>query len=355
MRHAVVASVIFHVAVVSALFFWRDSLFERDAAMETAVVVDLVEVAPERNLPPEPVAPTPTETEAKPAREPSPAPASDSPPQAVPPPSIPAFEPPPPPPSPPGPQARPESVAEAPVETAAEPEIPAALPPPPLPKPEPSKIAPPPKPKPKPKPEPSVAEAADPEPAAEAEPEPAPAPETPADPPQAEETFDTVVERIAKLKQEQKPAEKADPFASVLKNLEAKRRQAEEDAGASAPERTVAARSDTAFRTDRALTQTQIDAIRQQIQRNWNLPAGARNAENMVVEIVITLAADGSVSDARIIDSENRMQRDPFYRAMAESALRAVMITERIRNLSPETYETWRQMRLRFDPKEMFG
>ena len=50
-----------------------------------------------------------------------------------------------------------------------------------------------------------------------------------------------------------------------------------------------------------------------------------------------------------------RMQSDPFYRTMAESAVRAVRKTEQIQYLSPKKYEQWRDIKLTFDPREMYG
>ncbi len=58
--------------------------------------------------------------------------------------------------------------------------------------------------------------------------------------------------------------------------------------------------------------------------------------------------------DVSVVD-QSQMTTDPFYRAMAESTVRAVLKTGRIKNLSPDKYHLWRDMKINFDPKEMFG
>ena len=61
-----------------------------------------------------------------------------------------------------------------------------------------------------------------------------------------------------------------------------------------------------------------------------------------------------STSDVTIVNLA-QAQTDTFFRAMAESAVRAVWKTEKVRYLSPEKYHLWRDMKLNFDPSDMFG
>lgn len=161
------------------------------------------------------------------------------------------------------------------------------------------------------------------------------------------------------------PPFKPDPFASVLKSVEEfevpHRQTPEPDPKKDKPappiddplER-ILARADGKYKPDVPLSMTELDNIRYQIQKNWNLPAGGRNAHNMVVALRIRLGPDGTVLDVSVVD-RSQMNNDPFYRAMAESTVRAVLKTGQIRNLSPEKYHIWRDMKINFDPKEMFG
>jgi outer membrane biosynthesis protein TonB len=101
------------------------------------------------------------------------------------------------------------------------------------------------------------------------------------------------------------------------------------------------------------LTISEEDALRRQIQQCWNIPAGARDAEKLVVEVLIEMNPDRTVREARIVD-DGRLGSDPFFRAAAESALRA------LRNpkcspleLPPDQYEQWKTINFTFDPRDM--
>jgi hypothetical protein len=99
---------------------------------------------------------------------------------------------------------------------------------------------------------------------------------------------------------------------------------------------------------------SEIDMIRQQIRECWSLPAGAREAENLSIEIKMAMNSDGTVRQARIID-QGRLELDPFFRAAAESALRAVLNPRcNPLKLPPEKFKQWQNMTLIFDPQKMF-
>ncbi|MAF94789.1 MAG: hypothetical protein CMM60_03420 [Rhodospirillaceae bacterium] len=104
----------------------------------------------------------------------------------------------------------------------------------------------------------------------------------------------------------------------------------------------------------RALAISEIDLVRQQIRECWSLPAGAKEAENLSIEIRMAMNPDGTVRQARILD-QGRLKSDPFFRAAAESALRAVLNPRcNPLKLPPEKYQQWQNMILIFDPRDMF-
>lgn len=103
-----------------------------------------------------------------------------------------------------------------------------------------------------------------------------------------------------------------------------------------------------------ALTRGEIDAIRRQIETNWSIPAGARDAEDLSVEIRIVLAPDGTVRNVSISDVA-RLAGHDYYRSAAESAKRAVLKSSPLRGLPPDKYEAWREIVLNFDPKSVLG
>lgn len=103
------------------------------------------------------------------------------------------------------------------------------------------------------------------------------------------------------------------------------------------------------------VSMSEIDAVRRQIGRCWNLPAGAKSAENLIVAIRVEMNVDGTPRSATI-ERQESSAGNPFYQSAAESALRAVL-NPRCHpfKLPPEKYQTWRTMTLVFNPKEMFG
>ncbi len=97
---------------------------------------------------------------------------------------------------------------------------------------------------------------------------------------------------------------------------------------------------------------SEIDLVRQQIGKCWNVPAGAKNAENINIEIAINMNPDGTVLKATV--NNKGLDADPFLRTMAESAIRAVMRCQPFQ-LPRNKYNRWKTMTLIFNPKEMFG
>lgn len=67
------------------------------------------------------------------------------------------------------------------------------------------------------------------------------------------------------------------------------------------------------------------DALRRQIRSCWNVPA-QRKRENLEVHVRITTRTNGTVKKARIVGSA-LIQLDPYYRAVAQSARRALLGT----------------------------
>ena len=104
----------------------------------------------------------------------------------------------------------------------------------------------------------------------------------------------------------------------------------------------------------RRVTISELDALRMQIERCWIVQAGARYAEDLAVKVRVYLKSDGSLQrDPKIVD-DTRMGEDPFFRAAAESAIRAILKCAPFK-MPAEKYNLWREMELTFDPTEMLG
>jgi outer membrane biosynthesis protein TonB len=107
--------------------------------------------------------------------------------------------------------------------------------------------------------------------------------------------------------------------------------------------------------SDEPLTMSEIDAIRYQIEQCWSVPGGARDAENLIVRIKVFLNPDGSLSRQPIIVDDGGRLNELFYRTAAESARRAVQKCSPLKKLPIEKYESWREITLTFNPRQMLG
>jgi outer membrane biosynthesis protein TonB len=196
-------------------------------------------------------------------------------------------------------------------------------------------------------------------------PQPQPAPEPKAEhipdkpvkkePPKAPEQVSQPQRKFADAKPQKKPQPTKDDFLnSVLKDV-APPKAAQNDAPKQPVKNpsTPPAQQKAASISDQ-LTMSEIDFIRRQYIDCWNPPAGARDAQNLVVLINVDYNPDGSVRRAEIADTA-RMS-DTFYRTAAESALRAVL-NPRCNPLKapPAKYDLWKSVTLSFNPKDLFG
>lgn len=210
--------------------------------------------------------------------------------------------------------------------------------PPPLepPKPEPPKPEPP-KPEPKP-PEPvKPPEPPKPEPTPEHKPEPKPEPKPKPpvpkkEPPKQQDALASVLKNVAKMKNEQKQEKKPEPDKNTPP--------------APTPPQAPA--------MSERLSMSEEDALRHQMAGCWNVPIGARDIETTSVEIYIEVGPDRVLKQAIVVD-QARMRRDPFFRAVAESAMRALYNPHcSPLALPPEKYDQWKEMIMNFNPRDMF-
>jgi len=306
MRQPLIYSLLLHLVVFTIAYFGVPAPVPDLLLEETPVAVDIVTVAERTNVP---------SASAKPEPMAKPTPKSEA--ERTPPPLPPVR-----------PEARPP-------EPAPESEVAKLVPPKAKPTPvaRPEKAE---KPKPKTNPSPKPAK---PEPRAEPEPEQKSKPEQKQAPPN---TFDSVLKTVEQLKsQPPKSAEKPDgkKSESALESQVAK----------------ALGNSATPFDEGLPVTMSEIESVRRQIERCWNLPAGAKDAGDLTVSIRVEMNIDGTPRTAVVTD-QGRMRVDPFYRAAAESAVRAVL-NPRCHpfTLPREKFARWKTMTLVFNPKEMFG
>jgi hypothetical protein len=362
-------SSLLHAGLAGLLYFGLPSFMRPPPAMEQAVTVELVTDVPDtEHQPPAPevattapaperqaATPEPNPIPPPPALEPKPVPPPPAPPQAEPapppqpepPPPAPAQAEPAPPPQPAPPQpevalAEPDVAPEPPPapEPAVQPQpppepvtqpepAPQPVPPPEVAKPEPPPPAPP-APKPIFKPEPPKMVANEPPP--QPKPEPQPQPQAKPEPPKPEPP-------------------KEDAFAALLKSVEQMDRRVESQDVQTGQGRSAVAEGQARTTLGEApLSFSELDALRRQIGGCWTLPVGVEGIQDMVVQLRIEVRPDRTVQRVTIQD-QSRFDRDPSFRAVAESARRAVDKCSPL-TLPPGKYAVWRDIMMNFYPQD---
>jgi hypothetical protein len=313
-------SAILHLAIFALILVGLPSLFRPPPPTEMPIAVELVTIAPDtRATHPNPYKPKP---EAKP-----------EPPVAAPAPK---------------PEPKPEPPAAAEPPSAASPP---PLPAPPQPKPE---VKAPPAPPPPP-PKPVEAQAPPPPPPRLAEPKPKQTAQH-APRPEAKKADPAAFDKLMRNLEEKKPEPAA--FDSLLKNLTREQAAQAEDAP---PQRHRLSASAPPSSQPKAplgsqLTASELDALAQQVRQQlipcWNVPAGLRDARDLVVEIRAAVNQDGTVRLATVVD-QGRLG-DPLYRAAAESARRTFFNPQCTPlKLPADKYEIWKDLQVAFSPKDI--
>ena len=103
--------------------------------------------------------------------------------------------------------------------------------------------------------------------------------------------------------------------------------------------------------TGSKLSQSEMDALRGQIQRCWNVPAGAADAQDLKVSVQFRLDPSGALDGAPQIVAGGGGAG--IERAAAESARRAVLACAPY-TLPSDKYDAWAEVIVHFDPRDMF-
>lgn len=152
-------------------------------------------------------------------------------------------------------------------------------------------------------------------------------------------------------KEKPRPKHHQEDLAAVLRAVQ---QTAEKEKKEEEPQADDANKSKSEhYNPELPMSLSEIDAIRNQVAKCWNVPAGAKDAQNLVVVLRLQLASDGSVLKVELARDQSRYESDSFFRAAVDSARRAVEECSPLKNLPPEKYATWRDMEMTFDPKEM--
>lgn len=338
-RDSYIYSGVLHVLVALLSIFGLPMFWSEPPIEDQPMVVDIVPLGDKTNPPPSQSERVQTE-EAKPKARPEEPKAEAPEPKPQPPEPTPK-------PQPPEPTPKPEPAPAPPP------------PPPPPPKPEPEPAPPVPQPKPEPKPEPK--------PVPKPEPKPEPKPDQTSDSKskaKSAEELNQLLHSIDKVKRAETKADLDKVLKAADRSASSAASKAAFDKALKAAENNQSAESGNqptprsvhgspSNNPNEPVSMTEIDMIRAQIYKCWNVPAGAKDAQNLIVPIRVRLQPDGTVISADIVDSL-RYNTDGFYRAAADSARRAVLLCSPLK-APPSKYDQWKDLTLRFNPKEMLG
>ena len=110
----------------------------------------------------------------------------------------------------------------------------------------------------------------------------------------------------------------------------------------------------TQYDASQPMSMSELDAIKSQIAKCWNMPAGAKDAQNLIVRLKLQYNPDGTLSARPTLASDQgRYASDGFFRAAADSAIRAAQQCSPLVGLPADKYNTWKEIDMGFNPSEM--
>lgn len=109
------------------------------------------------------------------------------------------------------------------------------------------------------------------------------------------------------------------------------------------------------FDDKQALSISEYQAIRQQIERHWSVPVGAKDAGEIQITLYISLKSDGTVEHVKLVEQKCPPGNAILCQAGADSAIRAVWRASPLQGLSVERYNSWKEFNISFDPRDVAG
>jgi hypothetical protein len=96
--------------------------------------------------------------------------------------------------------------------------------------------------------------------------------------------------------------------------------------------------------------------LKSEIYRCWSPPVGSPHPEKLIVKFQLFLRRDGSVAQTPQLaaDSAAAVMRDPYMRAAADAAQRAIYMCAPY-SLPADRYNDWRDVQFTFYPADVLG
>jgi len=125
-------------------------------------------------------------------------------------------------------------------------------------------------------------------------------------------------------------------------------------AAASSPNAKVGNRAIKGIGDQSAMTADLKSMLQSMIYKCWSPPVGAPHPEQLVVAFELFLNPDGSVAQPPQLVGNSGSANDPYARAAAEAARRAIYTCAPYQ-LPQDRYTQWRDVTFKFDPRDMVG
>ena len=103
---------------------------------------------------------------------------------------------------------------------------------------------------------------------------------------------------------------------------------------------------------DDSISASELDWFRQRVGQCWNVPAGARDAQNLIVRVRIKMDPQGNVQGLPQIENSST---HPVFDAASRSAIAAVVGCQPYDMFSVEKYNSWKEIVINFDPSLMLA
>jgi colicin import membrane protein len=99
------------------------------------------------------------------------------------------------------------------------------------------------------------------------------------------------------------------------------------------------------------LSASELEALRARLMALWNPPVGIKNPEEFIIRVRMQLKPDGRLAGPPQVLTSGHGQ---LYDSARDSAIRAVFRAQPFDMLRKETYDTWKDIEVTFDPRDMF-
>ena len=159
--------------------------------------------------------------------------------------------------------------------------------------------------------------------------------------------FSSIFSKLKKNNKQQKKMKKANQEFNklfkhkLLKDLEDKKSKEIDEI--------VERKKDTILNeSELVLSMQEEDEIRNQIMPNWLIPAGVKNAEDLVVEILIEIAPDGTILQTKILNPSDKIN----FKIAAQSAIRALLLSSPLK-ITSKRLKKLKEFIFNFNPKDV--